>query len=263
MSSLKSSDIHWVVNAYIGVSEGFLGDFTYRSHKEFYPAFCDLEIDPEAFPGTTRERFIKVLTSLPPIGQAAVLRGVSKKYPLGSAVQRTPRTFQELIGLADRCVSGTLVAHPSTRITSELLQQLLRDASTLLDTQGPTSAVDRIHTALHAYLKAACDERELPLPDDCGVTQLFKLLRQNHPNLSKGAHEATMTRILQALSTVIDSLNPARNRGSLAHANEELLGREEAVLVINSARTIFQYLDAKLTPAGKGSNEIRLSDVSQ
>lgn len=72
-----------------------------------------------------------------------------------------------------------------------------------------------------------------------------------------------MTRILQALSTVIDSLNPARNRGSLAHANEELLGREEAVLVINSARTIFQYLDAKLIPAGTGSNEIRPADISQ
>jgi hypothetical protein len=26
-----------VVNDYIGVSGGYLGDFTYRTHQEFYP----------------------------------------------------------------------------------------------------------------------------------------------------------------------------------------------------------------------------------
>ena len=44
----------------------------------------------------------------------------------------------------------------------------------------------------------------------------------------------------------MDALNPARNRGSVAHPNEELLDPDEAMLFINSARTVLQYLDAKL-----------------
>jgi hypothetical protein len=62
MSGLKASEIHWVVNSYIGVSGGYLGDFTYRSHREFYPAFCDLDLDPETYSGTTRERFVALLS---------------------------------------------------------------------------------------------------------------------------------------------------------------------------------------------------------
>jgi hypothetical protein len=44
----------------------------------------------------------------------------------------------------------------------------------------------------------------------------------------------------------MDALNPARNRGSVAHPNEELLDNDEAMLFINAARTVLQYLDVKL-----------------
>ena len=91
MSGLKSSDIHWVVQSYIGTTDGYLGDLTYRSHREFYPAYCDVEVDPDSFPGrTTREKFLSILAASEPRIQAAILRGVVKKYPPGSEHQRTP-----------------------------------------------------------------------------------------------------------------------------------------------------------------------------
>jgi hypothetical protein len=37
-----------------------------------------------------------------------------------------------------------------------------------------------------------------------------------------------------------------RNRASLAHPNEELLGQEEALFVINLGRSLLRFLDAKL-----------------
>lgn len=43
-----------IVNRYIGVRDGYLGDFTYRTHAEFYPEYCGLDIDPATYPGTTR-----------------------------------------------------------------------------------------------------------------------------------------------------------------------------------------------------------------
>jgi len=38
-----------------------------------------------------------------------------------------------------------------------------------------------------------------------------------------------------------------RNRASLAHPNEELLDREEALFVINLTRSVLRLLDAKLS----------------
>jgi hypothetical protein len=49
MPSLTGREIYKLVNGYIGVigvSGGYLGDFTYRILEEFYPRYCDLDIDP-------------------------------------------------------------------------------------------------------------------------------------------------------------------------------------------------------------------------
>jgi hypothetical protein len=37
-----------IVNRYIGVEGGYLGDFTYRNHREFYPEYCDLVKNPDS-----------------------------------------------------------------------------------------------------------------------------------------------------------------------------------------------------------------------
>src|SRR3954452_20643220 len=88
---LTNREIIRIVNRYIGVSGGYLGDFTYRTHEEFYPEYCDLELNPYDFleRGTTRERFIAVLRgSVPPV-QAKIVRGILEKCPVGSSELRT------------------------------------------------------------------------------------------------------------------------------------------------------------------------------
>jgi hypothetical protein len=62
-NGLSRGEIIKLVNRYIGVSGGYLGDFSYRTHGEFYAEFCDLDLDPFEYlaDGTTRERFIVVL----------------------------------------------------------------------------------------------------------------------------------------------------------------------------------------------------------
>jgi len=47
MSGPSRPDIYTVVNRYFGVNSGYLGDFSYLMHFEFYPEFRDLDIDPE------------------------------------------------------------------------------------------------------------------------------------------------------------------------------------------------------------------------
>jgi hypothetical protein len=82
--AMTNKEIMRVVNRYIGVSGGYLGDFSYRTHADFYPEYCDLEIDPTRVDGTTRERFITILSSVEPRQQARILRGVTERFPVGA-----------------------------------------------------------------------------------------------------------------------------------------------------------------------------------
>jgi hypothetical protein len=45
---------------------------------------------------------------------------------------------------------------------------------------------------------------------------------------------------------IVDAMGTLRNRASLAHPNEELLDHEEGLLVINLARSLLRFLDAKI-----------------
>jgi hypothetical protein len=70
-----------LVNRYIGVNGGYLGDFSYRSHQEFYPEFCGIyDVETEAFEGITRARFIEIVLPRTPHDQAKILRGVMVKF---------------------------------------------------------------------------------------------------------------------------------------------------------------------------------------
>jgi hypothetical protein len=61
MNKLGRVEVSSVVS-YIGVHGGYLGDFSYASHADFYPSYCGLDINPNEYDGTTRERFIKILS---------------------------------------------------------------------------------------------------------------------------------------------------------------------------------------------------------
>jgi hypothetical protein len=245
-AGLTRGEIQKVVNNYIGVEGGYLGDFSYRSHHDFYVEL-DLDIDPNEYEGTTRERFIKILSDSSPAVQARILEGILQRFPIESSSRRT-RERADTIGSWIRRLRGRgTVPAAAPRITSAVVERALADAANLLKTSGAVSAVDRVHTALHGWLKAACDEAGIPLTADPNINEVFSALREKHPRLQiTGPRADEITKILRALSKIIDSLNTLRNRASVAHPNEQLLDESEAMLVINTAQTLLHFLDARL-----------------
>lgn len=250
MAGLTNQEIMKIVNRYIGVFGGYLGDFSYRSHAEFYPEYCDLDINPDQYQGTTRIRFIAILKNSPPDAQAKIVRGVLQRFPHDAEYKPTTRTkelYEELADIARRLEGASPVARPEPKITSAVVERAIGDAETLIQTRGAVSGVDRIHTALHGYLRAVCDRESISYNKEDRMTRLFKLLRQNHPALQNlGARSQDVERVLQSFASIMDALNPIRNTASVAHPNEDLLEKDEAMLVINAARTLLHYLDAKL-----------------
>ncbi|WAK02797.1 abortive infection family protein [Methylobacter sp. YRD-M1] len=129
----------------------------------------------------------------------------------------------------------------------EVVRRALADSEKLLQSNGAVSAVDRLHTALHGYLRSVCADAQIPVADGASITALFKAVRTNHPSLQDlGPQANEITRVLTAFSTVIDSINTIRNHASIAHPNENLLSDDEASLGVNAVRTIFNYLVKKV-----------------
>ena len=130
---------------------------------------------------------------------------------------------------------------------SDIVEAALNDAEVLLSTNGPVSAIDRAHTALHGYLISACDNHFIQYNKGAGVTELYKVIRKNVTDIKElGERSEDLNKMLRSLMSVLDALNPIRNRASIAHPNENLLGEEEAMFVINIISSVLHYLDAKL-----------------
>lgn len=250
--ALKQAEVNKLVYKYIGVTEGYLGDFSYRSHHEFYIEL-DLPINPYEYDGTTRERFIKILTESPPAVQAKVLEGVLRRYPVGSSELRTEDRYDEIRRWISRLLGAPAVEAPALRITSEVVERALLDAQELLRATGATSGVDRVHTALHGYLRALCQGGGLQVAEDASLPELFKQIREGHAAFKDlGPRTEDILRVLRSLGAILDTLNPLRNKASIAHPNPTLLAEPEAMLVVNSVRTILHYLDEKVHRHSEG-----------
>jgi len=199
------------------------------------------------YEGTTRERFIKILSENAPQEQARILEGVLARFPARSTELRTEERVAEIRGWIIRLRSIPNVEQPILYITSEVVELALQDAQELLRTTGATSGIDRLHTALHGYLREVCVNADLAIKEDASLTELFKQVRAAHPAFHNlGPRSEDISSVLRALANILDCLNPLRNKASVAHPNQALLPEAEAMLVINSVRSILCYIDAKI-----------------
>lgn len=168
----------------------------------------------------------------------------------GSDDEETParlRVRQEILQWAAELDGTTMIAIASPVETRAVVIRALGDAENLIRTSGATRAVDRIHTELHGHLLAVCEGAGIEIEEGATSTRALKLLRQHHPALqATGPRADDITRVLNSLANVLDTLNPIRNNASVAHPNIQLLDDPEALLAINAGRPIFAYLDAKL-----------------
>lgn len=250
---MTDHEITRLVNRYIGVFGGYLGlpeRFSYRTHGDFYSEYCDLEVSFEGHEGTTREAFMSILASLQPRDQAKVLRGVVERFPPDES--GAPATRQaahtEVVAIIARLESGPLVSDRTPQITSDVVLRALADSETLIQTSGPTSAVDRVHTVLHGYLMAVCDAAGITYRRDDSMVALFRAIQNLHPKLADlGPRSQDVRKVLNAFASVLDAMLPVRNQASVAHPNPSLLDEPEARLVINASRTLLHYLDDKLS----------------
>jgi hypothetical protein len=172
MGKLGRVEINSVVS-YIGVHGGYLGDFSYASHADFYPTYCGLDIDPYEYEGTIRQRFMQILTDCNSRDQSKILLGVLEKYPLHyfegmledkvikQSEFRNKERLHEKITQWITQLRGEVINQEELKSDIEFVKEVLEQAETLISNHSYSSAVDRVHTAIHGYLKALCDEQNI------------------------------------------------------------------------------------------------------
>ena len=132
--------------------------------------------------------------------------------------------------------------------SSEVVRRALSDAKELIRSSGATSAVDRVHTALHGYLRDICEDESLSYPAGATVQRLYKSIREGHSAFATaGPHEEEIKKISYSMASALDAVNTLRNQASVAHPNEHLLDEVDAKLVVNAARTLFNYVSGKIS----------------
>ena len=127
---------------------------------------------------------------------------------------------------------------------TETLSKAIKDAEDFIRNGNYLSAIDRIHTTLHGYLRWRLDEENLEYNESDTIMQLYSKLHKNYEDAykNKEINKLTLTAIRSA-SGVIDSLNTTRNKFSLAHPNDETIGNAEAKLLIGLSKYIFEYIE--------------------
>jgi hypothetical protein len=237
-----------IVNRYIGVEGGYLGDFTYRTHKDFYPEYCGLEKDPEAFEGTTRERFILIFKSSTPKEQSKIIRGLLERFQVGEGPKtRTDALRKTLETEAKQLEQLGLLNDPILATSGEMLFEVLEDAKSLIEHRNVASAVDRVHTAFQGYLRSLCEIENIPFTKDDDLVKLIKSLFAHHPKLQVSLKSSEVQNIVRNLVSISDSLNPIRNQGSRAHPNKIVVQEPEATLAVNAIYSVLTYLEQKIS----------------
>jgi hypothetical protein len=264
---LTRKEIGRLVHNWIGVEGGYLGSFSYARHDRFWLEVCDVSVSTAEFPGTTRACFEATLLEASATDQAAVLRAILEDYPPLEAPDseqpkfRTETLHREILSWISRLETGTTWAEIGLLTASETVRRALEDADNLIRSSGPQSAVDRVHTAMHGYLLSLCDDTGIAHGDRPTMNQLFKALRAEHPSLSDlGVRSDDVGKMLGSMAAILDALNPVRNNASMAHPNRALVGHAEAVLVINTVRTLLTYLESKQRESDCGVAIARVGD---
>jgi hypothetical protein len=145
----------------------------------------------------------------------------------------------------DTSAGPQAVVAPSPQISSRTVQLALVDADRLLTAGSAVSAVDRVHTALMGYLRLLCERDSIEFAETDGASTLLKKLFKTDPATTISPHASHSLKVLRSAGAILDSFETIRNRGTVAHANDELLDEPEAALLVNIARSIFHYLDRR------------------
>lgn len=127
---------------------------------------------------------------------------------------------------------------------TQAINQSINDAQVLMREGSFSSAVDRIHTAFHAYLRDLLDLHGVTHSEGDTLQQLYSKLHKCYESEIKPQEVADLIKTaVRSGSGIVSSINDIRNRHTVSHPNSNLIQQREAILVISMVKCIVDYLE--------------------
>uniref|UniRef100_UPI000374FE3E abortive infection family protein n=1 Tax=Alkalibacillus haloalkaliphilus TaxID=94136 RepID=UPI000374FE3E len=236
------------------------GNFSYRTHADFYPSYCGLDINPNKYDGTTREKFRKILLEANSNDQSKILSGTLEKFPLhyfedlmeeGIITASEYKNKENLHEKISKCITelrGEVIEQGELKHNIAFVREALNQAETLIKNHSYSSAVDRAHTAIHGYLKELCVQQGIIFErTDVNIQEMWSKLKTDHPsfNIDVKKHHKPVNQTVNVVSKFLNSMNDIRNKHGYSHPNEDIIEEKEAMFIINLSRVLLHYLDSK------------------
>lgn len=140
--------------------------------------------------------------------------------------------------------NGTDVSFQQIATRSGTVQKAVEDAEVFIREGRYDSAVDRIHTAFHGYLREVLTEHGVTYGADDGLPALFAKLHGYYGGAIQPADVADRVKsILRSAGGMINAVNELRNNNTIAHPNGQLIQKREAQLVIRLVNAVVDYIE--------------------
>jgi hypothetical protein len=138
---------------------------------------------------------------------------------------------------------GKSVPKPTPKNTNNNIYLALKDAELLITNSGAASGYDRMHTALHSFLRQVCENNNISYEKSDAITALLPKINNYIKSLPDDGRNKKVFDMLRSANAMLDSINYLRNHNSQSHPTEELLTENDAVFSINLVRSIITYID--------------------
>ena len=127
---------------------------------------------------------------------------------------------------------------------SATIQKAVDDAMAFIRDRKYDSAVDRVHTAFHGYLRYLLADHQIAYGREDSLSALYNKLHDYYGNSIQPPDVAARIKtIMRSGAGIINSVNELRNNNTIAHPNGPLIQEREALLVIRFVNAIVDYVE--------------------
>lgn len=127
---------------------------------------------------------------------------------------------------------------------SDVIAKAIADAEQFMTSGKYDSAFDRVHTAFHGYLRKVLDNKSVQYEESDTLTQLYtKLHDKVASEISSSEIAELVKKTMRSSSGAIAAINEMRNKHSLSHPNDYIIGKREAEFAIKIIKDISDYIN--------------------
>ena len=127
---------------------------------------------------------------------------------------------------------------------SGTVHKAIEDAYIFIREGKYDSAVDRVHTAFHGYLRQMLTEHGASFGPDDSLPALYSKLHTFYEgNMQPVDVGERVKTILRSAGGMINAVNELRNNNTVAHPNGQLIQEREAQLVIRLINAVVDYIE--------------------